>query len=161
MALIKCPECGRENVSDTAKACPDCGFNISKHYGTEISLTSRNNTKTRRIIIFLSIIFAICVSISISTGLKSHNKIKSIKTQIESETKIYNREKFFATDPDNYSFKYYDEYLESEQKLEALKDDKNKQRKIEIISIICFSIFLIFFIIAPFLPCDRTKHFIE
>lgn len=148
MALVKCPECGRENVSDTAKACPECGFNISKHYGTEISLTSKNSTKARSIIIFLSIIFAICVSISVSIGLKSHNKIKSIKAQIKSETEIYNRKKFFATDPDNYSFRYYDEYLESEQKLETLKDDKNKQRKIEIISIICFGIFLIFFIIC-------------
>lgn len=27
MALIKCPECGR-NVSDTAKACPGCGYGI-------------------------------------------------------------------------------------------------------------------------------------
>lgn len=26
MALIKCPECGRENVSDKAKNCPGCGF---------------------------------------------------------------------------------------------------------------------------------------
>ncbi len=26
MALIKCPECGKENVSDTAKTCPNCGF---------------------------------------------------------------------------------------------------------------------------------------
>ncbi len=26
MALIKCPECGREKVSDQAKACPECGF---------------------------------------------------------------------------------------------------------------------------------------
>jgi len=27
MALIKCPECGKE-VSDTAKACPNCGAPI-------------------------------------------------------------------------------------------------------------------------------------
>ncbi|WP_455615774.1 zinc ribbon domain-containing protein [Eisenbergiella sp.] len=26
MALVKCPECGRERVSDTAEACPDCGY---------------------------------------------------------------------------------------------------------------------------------------
>lgn len=32
MALIKCPECGRENVSDSAKACPGCGFQISAHF---------------------------------------------------------------------------------------------------------------------------------
>ena len=35
MALIKCPECGRENVSDSAVACPDCGFNIREYFETE------------------------------------------------------------------------------------------------------------------------------
>ena len=28
MALIKCPECGHD-VSDKAKACPNCGFPMS------------------------------------------------------------------------------------------------------------------------------------
>lgn len=32
MALVKCPECGRENVSDSAESCPNCGYNIKKHY---------------------------------------------------------------------------------------------------------------------------------
>lgn len=32
MALIKCPECGREKVSDTAEACPDCGYGIKAHF---------------------------------------------------------------------------------------------------------------------------------
>ncbi len=32
MALIKCPECGRENVSDSAEMCPNCGFNIKEYY---------------------------------------------------------------------------------------------------------------------------------
>jgi ribosomal protein L37E len=32
MALIKCPECGRENVSDTAESCPDCGYGIKEHF---------------------------------------------------------------------------------------------------------------------------------
>ena len=31
MALIKCPECGRENVSDSAEACPSCGFGIKEY----------------------------------------------------------------------------------------------------------------------------------
>ncbi len=30
MALIKCPECGREGVSDKAKSCPTCGFPLSE-----------------------------------------------------------------------------------------------------------------------------------
>ena len=35
MALVKCPKCGRENVSDKATACPDCGFEIKKHFEEE------------------------------------------------------------------------------------------------------------------------------
>lgn len=36
MALIKCPECGKENVSDTANACPNCGFDIKTYFETKI-----------------------------------------------------------------------------------------------------------------------------
>lgn len=32
MGLIKCPECGRENVSDSAEMCPDCGYGIRAHF---------------------------------------------------------------------------------------------------------------------------------
>lgn len=32
MALITCPECGKENISEFAKACPECGFPIAKHF---------------------------------------------------------------------------------------------------------------------------------
>lgn len=43
MALIKCPECGKENVSSTAKACPQCGFNVAEYY--ELNL-QKNNADT-------------------------------------------------------------------------------------------------------------------
>ena len=32
MALIKCPECGRDNVSNTAEMCPNCGYGIRLHF---------------------------------------------------------------------------------------------------------------------------------
>lgn len=32
MALIKCPECHKENVSDQAEMCPYCGFGIKAHF---------------------------------------------------------------------------------------------------------------------------------
>lgn len=32
MALVKCPECGREKVSDTAEVCPDCGYGVKAHF---------------------------------------------------------------------------------------------------------------------------------
>lgn len=31
MSLIKCPECGKDNVSDSAVSCPSCGYNIQAH----------------------------------------------------------------------------------------------------------------------------------
>lgn len=35
MALIKCPECGRENISSMAISCPSCGFPIKEHFSTK------------------------------------------------------------------------------------------------------------------------------
>lgn len=32
MSLINCPECGRENVSDSAESCPNCGYGIKAHF---------------------------------------------------------------------------------------------------------------------------------
>jgi ubiquinone/menaquinone biosynthesis C-methylase UbiE len=35
MALVNCPECGRENVSDSARSCPGCGFDVKAYYAKE------------------------------------------------------------------------------------------------------------------------------
>ena len=32
MALVKCPECGKENISDSAETCPSCGYAIKDHF---------------------------------------------------------------------------------------------------------------------------------
>ena len=40
MALVNCPECGREKVSDTAESCPDCGYNIRRYYQRQAELES-------------------------------------------------------------------------------------------------------------------------
>lgn len=32
MALIKCPECGKDNVSDSAVSCPECGYAIKAYF---------------------------------------------------------------------------------------------------------------------------------
>lgn len=32
MALVKCPECGNENISDSAVTCPNCGYGIKEHF---------------------------------------------------------------------------------------------------------------------------------
>lgn len=44
MALIKCPECKREGVSDSASACPGCGFPIAP---PKAAAGSARNTKAR------------------------------------------------------------------------------------------------------------------
>lgn len=50
MALIKCPECGKEKVSDTAMSCPECGFNIHNYVMKQKQVNNikinKNNCKT-------------------------------------------------------------------------------------------------------------------
>ena len=32
MSLIECPECGEENVLDSAESCPNCGYDIKSYF---------------------------------------------------------------------------------------------------------------------------------
>lgn len=48
MALVKCPECGREKVSDSAEACPDCGYPI-KNYFEQLEITKEVSTNQESI----------------------------------------------------------------------------------------------------------------
>lgn len=47
MALVKCPECGRENVSDTAISCPECGFSIQDYVKAKQDEEYIQNEKVR------------------------------------------------------------------------------------------------------------------
>lgn len=47
MALISCPECGREKVSDSAVACPDCGFGIREYFEKQRQTTEKENNKSK------------------------------------------------------------------------------------------------------------------
>lgn len=78
MALIKCPECGKD-ISDKAKSCPNCGYEINTvRYGEEIgtgiktSIKGLNTTaspKKREICIKLIIIPLILFLVFFSFGI--------------------------------------------------------------------------------------------
>ena len=53
MTLIKCPECNA-TVSNTANTCPNCGYNIKKHF------TKHDNVNNNRFV-YIVIIVALCV----------------------------------------------------------------------------------------------------
>ena len=40
MALVQCPECGKQNVSSAAHSCPDCGFPLREYF---LSLEEEKN----------------------------------------------------------------------------------------------------------------------
>lgn len=46
MSLIKCPECGKE-VSNTAKACPNCGYKVKAHFDN-VKVLDANNIKPHK-----------------------------------------------------------------------------------------------------------------
>lgn len=47
MALIKCPECGKE-ISDKAEICPNCGFGIRKHLEQQRQIQAKKIETNRR-----------------------------------------------------------------------------------------------------------------
>lgn len=74
MAIINCPECGKE-VSDKATACPNCGCPISEHqadvHQDEITSVSSNSKPKKKI---WAIIAAIIAVVAIGCYLFSVNK---------------------------------------------------------------------------------------
>lgn len=84
MALIQCPECGKE-VSDKVKACPHCGYPMEETSQqsntpqpvevTAINLSSKDPGKTKKIVI--GIVAAICVALIVVIGVfvnKAHTE---------------------------------------------------------------------------------------
>ncbi len=53
MAMIKCPECGRE-ISDTVVKCPHCGYGLKK----EVTAVSDISNKKKRYIGIVMCVFA-------------------------------------------------------------------------------------------------------
>ncbi len=46
MALVTCPECGKKNVSDTATACPNCGYHIADYF-TQLNKAKREDERKK------------------------------------------------------------------------------------------------------------------
>lgn len=49
MALIKCPKCGKENVSDSTEACPECGHRIKKYFDEENKNVDEKNKEDKSV----------------------------------------------------------------------------------------------------------------
>ena len=69
MALVKCPECGKE-ISDKANSCPSCGYPINQ---TEMELEQdrvniRNKNKGKNLLTFGGILLLITVVFVLSTA---------------------------------------------------------------------------------------------
>lgn len=67
MALIKCPECGKE-ISDKATACPNCGCPVipskqNESFNTDLA-TPKNGKKKGGCLKPILIFFVICIGIS-------------------------------------------------------------------------------------------------
>lgn len=112
MALIKCPECGKE-ISDTAKSCPECGY-------TNFQTPKRkNNIKASVIKWMFIIIIVICLLLFIKNVISSNQKqndINSANKYIDnlistvselSDIKLYNNSNSYTIENDVDEMKGY------------------------------------------------------
>lgn len=90
MALIKCPECGRE-VSDKAPACPNCGYPLDSAVEKDtqvqkIIVDEKEKSKEKKKIPIIPVIIIICIMVCGIGGGLYYNKIQTK----EKEDKQYN-----------------------------------------------------------------------
>lgn len=72
MALIKCPECGKE-MTDAVKSCPHCGYNIGKKQQIKIFAT------------FAGVVALICIVCAVKLFGDSGNPAKQAIKIIEAD----------------------------------------------------------------------------
>lgn len=80
MALIKCPECGKE-ISDTCDTCIHCGYKLHPENNTVIKKASANH---RLVIILVCVVIAIGIiiaSVLIVNSVRENNRIKQEKQE--------------------------------------------------------------------------------
>lgn len=80
MALMNCPECGKE-MSDTISSCPHCGFKLSKN---KKSKNEKKNNKKFILAGIISIVLVLIIStvvIIIATGNKDESEEVSANAQ--------------------------------------------------------------------------------
>lgn len=74
MALKTCPECGKTNVSEFAKACPICGYPLTSYFSeqqkTSDRITQKKHTLSgRHIAVLATITLIIIVAVYYSTSI--------------------------------------------------------------------------------------------
>ena len=134
MALIKCPECGKE-ISDRAKKCPNCGFPIKRK--NVRTLKKKKKSKSIFIIFTLTILFFIVGGIGgkfffdVNIGIQKlvENDKKTDIEPIAEETNVNNKEWKITYDGVEYIGKYTGEVKEDIPHGEGIfsfnKDDVN------------------------------------
>ena len=120
MALIKCPECGKE-VSDTANSCPNCGFNIKKHIEDEKKKQelekkiqaknekSQMSSKTKNIIIGISIVLvAIIAFLIVQQKQKDEQALTNLKLLFYHVEDINEYKEYSVMQLDDGTYIYHD-----------------------------------------------------
>lgn len=127
MALIKCPECGKE-VSDKAGKCPNCGYPISELNGEEVHKVvtepqkkvkeNKNNMGEKRKPNRKIIISVLCIVFVIILGTILYMVKTADSRKYSSAQKLYKEEKF-------------KEALQKYKELDSYNDSKDMVKKCE------------------------------
>lgn len=81
MALINCPECGKE-ISDTCESCIHCGYKLSNNEGSKGKQANKKKIPIIAIILVIVIIIGIGIaSILIINSIRENNRIEQEKQE--------------------------------------------------------------------------------
>lgn len=81
MALINCPECGKE-ISDTCESCIHCGYKLSNNASSKDKKANKKKVSIIAILLVIVIIIGISIaSILIINSIRENNRIEQEKQE--------------------------------------------------------------------------------
>ena len=113
MALISCPECGKE-ISDRAECCPHCGFPLKKHRALEEETGQAAASRLKiRPKVFCAVLALLLMVGAVSFVLSADER------QYHSATEFYEADHFAEALP---IFTDLEDYKDSQELAEACRE---------------------------------------
>lgn len=141
MALIKCPDCGKE-ISDKAKKCPNCAYSLEKNkkgiiiafsiimllvIGLIIFYIYNQNTYNKKVSLFSASILRSSANCESLANLTSEVWYNTIYKQDDKETNKYTINSIYYKDTDYYKYKDYQFNEDFNTSLLGLFNDKKEE----------------------------------
>lgn len=108
MALINCPECGKE-ISDQVKVCPHCGYPIRKN-----NLLANIKTNKKALAIAGAVVVIVAVAVPVGRGMAERNRQVSRMKEYVTDGRLSDAQSYYQQHTDSSFRKKADQIVDKQ-----------------------------------------------